>query len=185
MNEVVTHIDKADALINRASRSTDAPEQTHLMLQAMAQMSIAIEWLATRKAGKVASADDAREMLREARTLSARSLRALKAADVALTNVLAWERTYYAPEEKAAMRDVEIARRKIRRLMKPGQFVEDESAAGDESERDQHLTDHPNWPLPNHLAPEIKLDGAVNADWLDSILDGKNPYTGEPIGGAE
>lgn len=123
----------AEEEINRATLSKTLDDQNHHMRGAMRDMLAALDLL-SRKNGAI-DADGAREMLREARALSARSLRALKSADAALTTVLAWERTYYAPEEKAAMRDVEISRRKIRRLMKPGQFVEDESAAGDDGEQ--------------------------------------------------
>lgn len=140
MKNIESALNTADELIYDAGQCHDAKEQSRLMRAAMLSM-LEAQRLIMPKNGRAIDADGAREMLREARALSARSLRALKSADAALTTVLAWERTYYAPEEKAAMRDVEIARRKIRRLMKPGQFVEDESAAGDESERDQHLTD--------------------------------------------
>lgn len=130
------HRDKAVELIKRASvGDIDNAERSHLMRQAMLAMIVVIDDLADQLVGKKAGIDEARAILREARTLSARSLRALKSADAALSKVLAWERTYYAPEEKEAMRDVELSRRKIRRLIKPGQFVEDESAADDDGEQ--------------------------------------------------
>lgn len=171
MSVVNGYLNKAHEKLDQAADAdTDVANQLWLMRGAMLEVIAALE-AATGQTGKLTTDDNVRAQIRESRSLSRRALTALKKADAALTEALTWKRTYYAPGEAEAYRSVEIARRKIRRLMKPGQFVEeDESATGD---------DGAEGPAGKLIA--ASLMGHIFTT-LAKAIDGED---GEQIGGAE